>query len=84
MSTYTYIANQFPTQMQELHPWFLYHKEDWVLRHITINRLAAMSKKFKRMAEDPDVEIHRQYLARRARKSPALLRRPIPWPINKV
>jgi len=59
-----YIANQFPMQMQMLHPRFLYHEEDWVLRHITINHLAAMSKKFKRMAEDPNVEIHCQYLAR--------------------
>jgi len=83
-STYTYIANQFPTQMQALHPRFLYHEEDWVLRHIAINRLTAMSKKFKRMAEDPDVEIHCRYLARRAPKSPAPLRRPIPRRMNKV
>ena len=84
MSTYSYIANQFPTQMQELHPRFLYHEDDWILRHMTISRLATTTKKFKRMVEDPDIEIHHGYMARQAQKAPAPFRGPIPWRINKV
>ena len=58
----SHIANR-QLQMQELHPRFLFHEGNWLIKHLTISHLTNMNRKFCRMEPDPDRAVYQAYLA---------------------
>ena len=71
-----------PTQMQAHHLRFLYHEDNWLIRHLQINHLPNMNN----MQDDSDIEVHRRYLAKETPtiKTPSPTRGPISQRMSKV